>query len=42
MRGMVSRGMRALQADEKLGLARTGETRRDLPLWKTTDPGIGG
>ena len=26
----------------KLGLVRTGETRRDLPLWKTTDHGIGG
>jgi ribosomal-protein-alanine N-acetyltransferase len=25
----------------KLGLVRTGETRRDLPLWKTTDHGIG-
>ena len=34
--------LRALQADEKLGLVRTGETRRDLPLWKTTDHGMGG
>jgi [ribosomal protein S5]-alanine N-acetyltransferase len=25
----------------KLGLVRTGETRRDLPLWKTTDHRIG-
>jgi [ribosomal protein S5]-alanine N-acetyltransferase len=25
----------------KLGLVRTGETRRDLPLWRTTAEGIG-